>query len=164
MKKFLLFIIAISCLCLCGCGGGGDSSGNGLNPEQQEYADIVYAFQAAVNQHDIEAAKKVILAEVVYNKDKNGYKEFKDRLTDFFEKASDIKFEISDIGVKYLPEDDVADVQAESVITYTYKGEPKSINEILVFTIEKQYRSSKGIREFKKYGSDEISAFPPVLE
>lgn len=169
MKKLLLLVIAISCLALCGCGGsnGIDHSGNGLNPDEQEFADIVYAFQKAVNFQNIDEAKNLILSEVIYNKSYN-YSLFVGRLENFLEKAEDIHFDISGIGVDFIYEDKIAEVRAESQITYTYNNDRRTIEECFVFTINKEYQSNTGIQRFQKYnpndGSDVISAFPPVLE
>lgn len=168
MKKLLLLVIVISCLALCGCGGSNDDSGNGLNPEQQEYADVVYAFQTAVNDNDLDAALKLISGDVNYNKKSYNYKELRDRLQGFLEKTESRHLEILGIGVEVISKsDEEANVQADSLITYNYKGN-ESIKEILVFTVKKGNRSSTGIIGLKKYnpndGSDVISAFPPVLE
>lgn len=167
MKKLLLLLIAISCLALCGCGGSNDDSGNGLTPEEKEFAEIVYEFQAAINSKDknIDKAKNLLYADGVYNKET--YDQFCTKLAKFLNKAEDIRFVIGDIGVIPTNLDEQADVRAASLITYTYKGEKKTIDELLVFSVIKGISSKRGIKEFKKYNprddSDIISAFPPDL-
>ena len=160
MKYFYILLISIACLALTGCGGS-SSSDNGitLTPQQQEFADVVYAFATAVNDKDKERAKKLIMADVVYNKT-YGYDEFKNRLENFIDSAENINFQVKDIGVAFLDTNlDSAEVRADVTIKYNTNAE---INEILEIYVEKS-GSLKGITLFQKYRS-EVSAFPPVLE
>lgn len=168
MKKLLLLVIVISCLTLCGCGGSNDDSGNDLTPEEKEFAEIVYEFQSAINSNNknIEKAKKLLYGDGIYNNET--YDQFCTKLANFLNKAENIEFVIGDIGVIPTNLDEQADVRAASLITYTYKGEKKTIDELLVFGVIKGISSKRGIKVFKKYNlrddSDIISAFPPVLE
>ena len=51
MKYIYILLLSISCLILTGCGGGGGGdNGVVLTPQQQEFADVVYAFATAVNE------------------------------------------------------------------------------------------------------------------
>ena len=164
MKHIFLVILFLSCLTLVGCGGGGGSdNGIFLTPQQQEFADVVYAFAAAINDKNKEEAKSFIMADVIYNKNKtNGYKEFKDRLENFIDKAENINFQINDIGVELElldSYDELAKIRADVTISY---NTDEVITERLEINVEKS-GSHKGITMFRKY-SDDISAFPPVLE
>lgn len=171
MKKLLLLVIAISCLALCGCGGSNDDSGNGLTPEQQEYADVVYAFADAVSHSDEKDPKNLIqVTGKTYYKSYN-YKQFTDKLTDFCGKAENVEYTIP-AGEIYVDttkyqEDNVAEVSAYSNIAYTYKGNSYTIKEIHWFIVEKGKKSSAGIRAIRKYNpndySDEVPEFPPDL-
>ena len=167
MKFIYILLISISCLTLVGCGGGGGGdNGIVLTPQQQEFADVVYAFAAAINDKNKEEAKSFIMADVIYNKNKtNGYKEFKDRLENFIDKAENINFQIDNIGVELElldSYDELARIRANVTINY---NTDKVITEMLEINIEKSGtgENNKGITLFRKY-SDDISAFPPVLE
>ena len=165
MKYIYILIISIACLTLTGCGGGGGGdNGITLTPQQQEFADVVYAFATSINEKDKEKAKSFIMADIVYNKT-YGYEDFRIRLENFIDNAENINFRINDIGVyiKTLDtSDELAEIRANVTVTYNTDA---IINEILEINIEKSGTSShnKGITLFRKY-SDEISAFPPVLE
>lgn len=161
MKYLYVLLISIACLTLTGCGGGGGGGDDGvsLTPQQQEFADVVYAFATAVNNKDKDKAKKFIMADVVYNKT-YGYDEFKNRLESFIDKAENINFQVNDIGVSFLDTDqDSAEIRADVTIKYNTDSE---IKEILEIYVEKS-GSLKGITLFQKYKS-EVSAFPPIIE
>ena len=160
MKYFYILLISIACLTLTGCGGGGGGDdGIVLTPQQQEFADVIYAFATAVNDKDKDKANGFIMADVVYNKT-YGYGEFKNRLENFIDNAENINFQINDIGVSFLDANqDSAEIRADVTIGYNTNA---SINEILEIYVEKS-GSLKGITLFQKYGN-ELSAFPPVLE
>ncbi len=144
-------------MALIGCGGGGDS-GIVLTPQQQEFADVVYAFASAVNNKNKEGAKGLVMSDLVYNKS-YGFDEFRDRLENFIDNAEDINFQINDIGVSFLDTNqDSAEIRANATISYN----DVVFNEILEIYVEKS-GSKKGISLFQKYRS-EVSAFPPVLE
>ena len=70
MKHIFFVILFLSCLVLTGCGGGGGGGDNGitLTPQQQEFADVVYAFATAVNDKDKTRATNMLMSQVVYNK------------------------------------------------------------------------------------------------
>ena len=69
MKHIYILLISIFCLALTGCGGGGGGdNGIVLTPQQQEFADVVYAFATAVNDKDKERDKSFIMGDVIYNK------------------------------------------------------------------------------------------------
>lgn len=164
MKYLYILIISIACLTLTGCGGGGSGGDNGitLTPHQQEFADVIYAFATAINNKDKNTAESLIMADVVYNKNKtNGYKEFKDRLENFIDNAENINFQINDIGVELKlldTNDEIAEIRAKVTISYNTDA---VIDEMLEINVEKS-SSFKGISMFRKF-SDDISAFPPVL-
>ncbi len=165
MKYIYILLISISCLTLTGCGGGGGGdNGIVLTPQQQEFADVVYAFATAVNDKDKERAKSFIMGDVIYNKT-YGYEDFRIRLENFIDNAENINFQINDIGVSIKTldtSDELAEVRANVTISYNTNA---VINEILEINIEKSGtgQHNKGFTMFRKY-SDEISAFPPVLE
>ncbi len=165
MKYIYILLISISCLALTGCGGGGGSdNGITLTPQQQEFADVVYAFATAINDKDKERAKKLIMGDVVYN-ETYGYEDLRIRLENFIDNAENINFQINDIGVKLKlldTKDEIAEIRAKVTISY---NTDTVINEILEINVEKS-GSNKGITMFRKYPDDDsyISAFPPVLE
>ena len=162
MKHIFFVILLLSCLALTGCGGsGGGDNGIVLNPQQQEFADVVYAFATAVNDKDKTRATNLLMSQVIYNKT-YGHEEFKNRLENFIDKAENINFQINDIGVSIKlsgSNDELAEIRADVTITY---NSDKIIKETLEIDVEKS-GSHKGITMFRKY-SDDISAFPPVLE
>lgn len=165
MKYFYILLISIACFALTGCGGGGGGdNGVTLTPQQQEFADVIYAFATAINNKDKDTAKSFIMADVVYNKT-NGYKEFKDRLENFIDNAENINFQINDIGVELElldSYDELAKIRAN--VSFSYNNNAAT-NEILEINVEKSGtgENNKGIILFRKYSND-ISAFPPVLE
>lgn len=162
MKYIYILLISIACLTLTGCGGGGGGdNGITLTPQQQEFADVVYAFATAVNDKDKEKAKKLIMADVVYNKN-NGYEDFRIRLENFIDKAENIDFQINDIGVRFIEEDKEAEILADIAVSYKINDIEKTMSERVEIYVEKS-SSLKGINLFQKYKS-EVSAFPPVLE
>ena len=68
MKYIYILLISISCLVLTGCGGGGGGdNGIVLTPQQQEFADVVYAFATAVNDKDKAKAMNLVSTDLVYN-------------------------------------------------------------------------------------------------
>ena len=162
MKYIYILLISISCLVLTGCGGGGGGdNGIVLTPQQQEFADVVYAFATAVNDKDKARATNMLMSQVVYNKT-YGHEEFKNRLENFIDKAENINFQINDIGVSIKlsdSNDELAEIRADVTISY---NTDKIIKETLEIDVEKS-GSHKGITMFRKF-SNEISAFPPVLE
>ena len=164
MKYIYILLLSISCLVLAGCGGGGGGD-NGiiLSPQQQEFADVVYAFAAAVNEKDKERAMGLVMSTLSYNQT-YGYNDFKNRLENFIDKAENIDFKINDIGVSLTLSDlndELAEIRASVSISYNTN---EVINEILEINVEKSGTgSNKGITLFQKY-SNEASAFPPVLE
>ena len=165
MKHLFFVILFLSCLALTGCGGGGGGGDNGitLTPQQQEFADVVYAFAAAVNEKDKERAMGLVMSTLSYNQT-YGYNDFKNRLENFIDKAENIDFKINDIGVSLTLSDlndELAEIRASVSISYNTN---EVINEILEINVEKSGTgSNKGITLFQKY-SNEASAFPPVLE
>ncbi len=165
MKYLYILIISISCFLLTGCGGGGGGdNGIVLTPQQQEFADVVYAFATAVNDKDKTRATKLLMSQVIYNKN-YGHEEFKNRLENFIDKAENINFQINDIGVFIKlsdSNDELAEIRADVTISY---NSDKIIKETLEINVEKS-GSNKGITLFQKYPEDNsyISAFPPVLE
>ena len=166
MKLIFLVILFLSCLTLTGCGGsGGSDDGVTLTPQQQEFADVVYAFAAAVNEKKVEEAMGLIMSSVTYNKT-YGHTEFRNRLENFINKAENINFQINDIGVSLKlsdVNDELAEIRAKVSISYNTNS---VINEILEINVEKSGTHNKGITMFRKYPDDNsyISAFPPVLE
>ena len=164
MKHLFFVILFLSCLALAGCGGGGGGdNGITLTPQQQEFADVVYAFAAAVNEKDKERAMGLVMSTLSYNQT-YGYNDFKNRLENFIDKAENIDFKINDIGVSLTLSDlndELAEIRASVSISYNTN---EVINEILEINVEKSGTgSNKGITLFQKY-SNEASAFPPVLE
>ena len=165
MKYIYILLISISCLVLTGCGGGGGGdNGIVLTPQQQEFADVVYAFAAAVNDKDKTRATNMLMSQVVYNKT-YGHDEFRVRLENFIDKAENINFQINDIGVSIKlsdSNDELAEIRADVTIRYNTNA---VINEILEINVEKS-GTNKGFTKFQKYPNDgnDISAFPPVLE
>ena len=159
MKYIYILLISIACLTLLGCGGGGGGGDNGvtLTPQQQEFADVVYAFATAVNEKDKTKAMKLVMADVIYN-NSLGHDDFKTRLENFIDKANNPSFTINDIGVSFLEADQLAEIRAD--VTINYNGS-ESISELLEIHVEKS-GSNKGIKRFQKYKNDN-SAFPPVL-
>jgi hypothetical protein len=168
MKYFYILLISIACLTLTGCGGGGGGdNGIVLTPQQQEFADVVHAFATAVNEKDKKRAMDLVMSTLSYNQT-YGYKEFKDRLENFIDKAENINFQINEIGVSLKLSDlndELAEIRANVTISYNTDA---VIKEILEINVEKSGTSSnnKGITLFQKYPDDGsyISAFPPVLE
>ena len=165
MKYFYILLISIACLTLTGCGGGGGGdNGITLTPQQQEFADVVYAFATAVNDKDKERAKSFIMGDVIYNKTYS-YEDFRVRLENFIDNAENINFQINNIGVSLKltdSNDELAEIRADVTIRY---DTDKYITEMLEINVEKS-GSNKGITVFQKYPDDDsyISAFPPVLE
>lgn len=167
MKYIYILLILIACLTLttgCGGGGGGGDDGVTLTPQQQEFADVVYAFATAVNDKDKTRATKLLMSQVIYNKN-YGHKEFKNRLENFIDKAENINFQINDIGVFIKlsdSNDELAEIRADVTISYNTN---KVIKEMLEINVEKS-GSNKGITLFQKYPEDNsyISAFPPIIE
>jgi hypothetical protein len=161
MKYIYILLISIACLTLLGCGGGGGGdNGITLTPQQQEFADVVYAFATAVNNKDKTRATALLMSQVVYNKT-YGYDEFKNRLENFIDNAENINFQINDIGVLLKltdSNDELAEIRAKVTISYNTDS---IIDETLEIDVEKS-GSHKGITMFRKY-SDDVSAFPPVL-
>ena len=166
MKFFYILLISIACLTLTGCGGGGGGdNGIVLTPQQQEFADVVYAFATAVNDKDKTRATNMLMSQLVYNKT-YGHDDFRIRLENFIDNAENINFQINDIGVSIKlsnSNDEIAEIRANVSISYNTN---EIINEILEINVEKSGSHNKGITLFQKYPDDNsyISAFPPVLE
>ncbi len=162
MKYIYILLISISCLVLTGCGGGGGGDNAiVLNPQQQEFADVVHAFATAVNEKDKAKAMNLVSTDLIYN-NQYDYKEFENRLYDFLDKVDDVNFQINGIGVRFLDEDKEAEIRADVVISYKRNNTDNSIPETLEIYVKK-YGSICGINLFQKY-HNESSAFPPVLE
>ncbi len=165
MKYFYILLISIACLTLTGCGGGGGGdNGITLTPQQQEFADVVYAFATAVNDKDKERAMGLIMSTLSYNKTYS-HEDFRIRLENFIDNAENINFQINNIGVSLKltdSNDELAEIRADVTISY---NTDKFITEMLEINVEKT-GSNKGITVFQKYPDDDsyISAFPPVLE
>ena len=162
MKYIYILLLSISCLTLLGCGGGGGGDNIiVLTPQQQEFADVVYAFATAVNEKDKERAMGLVMSTLSYNKT-YGHEDFRIRLENFIDNAENINFQINSIGVSIQlsdSNDELAEIRADVTISYNTNN---VINEILEINVEKS-GSNKGITLFRKYSND-ISAFPPVLE
>ena len=162
MKYFYILLISIACLTLTGCGGGGGGdNGIVLTPQQQEFADVVYAFAAAVNNKDKTSAMSLVSTDIIYN-NQCDYAEFESRLSDFLDNVDNVNFQINGLGVRFLDEDIDAEIRADAVISYNKNNTEKTIPETLEIYVKK-YGSKCGIRLFQKY-HNEASAFPPVLE
>ena len=144
----------------CGGGGGGDT-GIILTPQQQEFADVVYAFATAVSNKDKASAMSLVSSDLIYN-NQYDYTEFESRLNDFLDNVDTVNFQINGLGVSFLDEDIEAEIRASAVITYNKNNTEKTIPETLEIYVKK-YGSKCGIKLFQKY-HNEASAFPPVLE
>ena len=140
----------------CGGGGGGDN-GIVLTPQQQEFADVVYAFATAVNEKDKERAKNLVSTDVEIESP-----DFLQKLDNFLDNVESVNFQINDIGVRFLEEGIKAEILADIVISYTANNTEKTISETVEINVKK-YGSLKGITLFQKY-RNQTSAFPPVLE
>ena len=158
MKHIFFVILFLSCLALTGCGGGGGGdNGIVLNPQQQEFADVVYAFATAVNEKDIEKAKSLVSTDVEIESPN-----FLQKLEDFLDNVDEVNFQINGLGVSFIEEDIEAEIRADAVITYKWNNNENTIPETLEIHVKK-YGSICGIKLFQKY-RNELSAFPPVLE
>ena len=162
MKFFYILLISIACLTLTGCGGsGGGDNGIILSPQQQEFADIVYAFATAVNSKDKVRAMDLVSTDMLYNTQYD-YSYFKSRLDDFLDNAEEVNFQINGLGVSFIKEDEEAEIRANITFSYKIVGVENTLSETVEIYVKK-YGSLKGISLFQKY-RNEISAFPPVLE
>ena len=158
MKHIFFVILLLSCLALTGCGGsGGGDNGIVLNPQQQEFADVVYAFATAVNEKDREKAKSLVSTDVEIESPN-----FLQKLEDFLDNVEEVNFQINGLGVRFIEEDIEAEIRADAVITYKWNNNENTIPETLEIHVKK-YGSICGIKLFQKY-RNELSAFPPVLE
>ena len=158
MKHIFFVILLLSCFALNGCGGGGGGDNIiVLTPQQQEFADVVYAFATAVNDKDKVRAKNLVSSDV-----ENYSPGFLNNLEDFLDNVEEVNFQINGLGVRFMEEDIEAEIRADAVITYKWNNNENTIPETLEIHVKK-YGSICGIKLFQKY-RNELSAFPPVLE
>lgn len=160
MKYFYLLLISIACLALIGCGGGGGGdNGITLTPQQQEFADVVYAFATAVNSKDKVRAKNLVSSDVEVSSP-----DFLKNLENFLDKVESVNFSINNIGVRFIKDEEEAEILVDALISYRYNNEDCTIpDRNLEIHVERYNNSILGIKSFQKY-RNEVSAFPPVLE
>ena len=161
MKYFYILLISIACITLTGCGGGGGGGDNGivLTPQQQEFADVIYAFAAAVNEKDKVRAKNLVSTDVEISSPN-----FLNKLDVFLDNVESVNFSINNIGVRFIRDEEEAEILVDALISYKYNNEDCIIpDRTLEIHVEKYNNSFLGIKSFQKY-RNEASAFPPVLE
>ena len=88
----------------CGGGGGGDN-GIVLTPQQQEFADVVYAFATAVNSKDKVRAKNLVSSDVEVSSP-----DFLKNLENFLDKVESVNFSINNIGVRFIKDEEEAEI------------------------------------------------------